>query len=467
VWYHLPLAEAIAEGRHRAIPDLWWTMIPLAYHVLAALAYGLGGGMAAKLLHPVFLLLAGALAYRLGSRLHGAPAGLAAAILFLAIPVVMWDGTAGNADLGAVVFGVAGVFCVVEFVAHGVSGWLFLAGALVGTATGVKSFAATLLVPIVAVLFVEPSGPGRRRGVLLLVAGASVTAGPWLWRAAVLTGNPVFPAFEESAYAEGLRGGGAWTGAYPWTPGRVLAFPFALTFRASELAEMPDAAMGGYPLLWLPLLVAGFSALGRLGRYILAIAVGHLAAIVAFAPSPRFLLTAWLLLAVVVGGLVAGRGGDPAWIRGRAGCLLAAVLSGGLAASLVAWLGFFPVWPSVDYLTGRIDRHGFLQRTVPALDTFERVRALVPPEEKILVDGLYATWHARRHLLPSFLPSVRPLFRQADLSRAEALDLLRQRQTRYFLAPAAGRYRLLELGLATPLLSHEGFTLYALDTAGP
>jgi hypothetical protein len=143
------------------------------------------------------------------------------------------------------------------------------------------------------------------------------------------------------------------------------------------------------------------------------------------------------------------------------------VLSGGLAGSLVAWLGFFPVWPSVAYLTGQVDRQGFLQGTVPAFDALERVRTLVPPEEKILVDGLYATWHARRYLLPSFLPAVRPLFRTPDLSRAEALEILRRRETRYFLAPAAGRYRLLELGIATPLLSHGGFTLYALDTAGP
>jgi hypothetical protein len=482
VWYHLPLAAAIAEGRHRVIPDLWWTMAPLGYHVLAALAYALGGGMAAKLLHTVFLFLTVGLGVGLGSRLQSPLAGLVAAGLFLTVPVVMWAGTAGNADLGAAFFGVAAVAAFVEFLLVGGPGWLLVAGALLGAATAIKAFAATLLLPVGAILLVERNRPARGRGVLLLAAGMAVTAGPWVGRALALTGNPVFPAFAASTYAEGLHGGGALTGAYPWTLGRVLAFPLTLTFRASELAEVPAGAMGTYPLLWLPLLVAGWSRLQRVERSLLAIAGGHLVAIALFAPSPRFLLVPWLLLAVVLGSVVVRRpgsssasrhlplappphrpGGGGAASRASVTRVLAPViLLAGLAYSLVAWLGFFPGGPSVDYLVGRIDRSEFLRRTVPGFDAFEPVRRLVPPEEPILVDGLHATWHVRRYLLPAFLPGVRPLLRTPDLSRAEAGARLRALGTRYLLAPATARYRLLELGLATPVVSAAGFTLYAL-----
>ena len=101
--------------------------------------------------------------------------------------------------------------------------------------------------------------------------------------------------------------------------------------------------------------------------------------------------------------------------------------------------------------------------TVAGFDVFDDVRRLVPPGAKVLAAGTYATWHVGRPILPSFLPAVRPLFADPGLSRETAVRLLRERGIRYFLAPSSSRYRLLDLGLATPLASEGGFTLYAID----
>ena len=74
---------------------------------------------------------------------------------------------------------------------------------------------------------------------------------------------------------------------------------------------------------------------------------------------------------------------------------------------------------------------------------------------------LSTTYHAKRYLLPSWLPSVRRLF-APDLTRDEAERLVRARDVGYFLGLTAGRYPLVDLGLARPLVSEGGFTLYEL-----
>jgi hypothetical protein len=216
------------------------------------------------------------------------------------------------------------------------------------------------------------------------------------------------------------------------------------------------------PLLWLPLLVVGWSALGRIERDLLLIAAGNFVVISAFAPDPRYQLTSWLLLAVVLGGVLARSPLLEGWHRGVTRRFVPVILLAGLAYSLVACLAFFPARASLDFLTRTIDRPAFLRRTVPGLDAFEDVQRLVPPDEKIIADGLYATWYVKRYLLLAGLPPVRPLFTKPDLSRAEAVALLGRHGLRYFLAPTTGRYRLLELGIARPLVSRGGFTLYEL-----
>jgi hypothetical protein len=113
-------------------------------------------------------------------------------------------------------------------------------------------------------------------------------------------------------------------------------------------------------------------------------------------------------------------------------------------------------------VAGRLDERGFLQRTVAGFDVFDDVRRLVPPGARVLTAGTYTTWHVGRPILPAFLPAVRPLFADPGLSREAALGLLRERGIRYFLAPSSSRFRLIDLGLVTPLASDGGFTLYAV-----
>ncbi|MBI3455384.1 MAG: glycosyltransferase family 39 protein [Candidatus Rokubacteria bacterium] len=474
VWAHLPLAAAIAEQRAIPVPEIWWTMVPHAYHVLAAIAHALAGGMAAKLLHSVFLLLNVGWALWFGARLSGLFGGLVAASLFLTIPLVMWNGTVGDTDMGAVFFTMGAIAAFFEFRRTGGNRWLVIAGALAGTATAIKYFAAAMLVPLALILLIEGVRRQRLRrvlpGCLLLAAGLAITAGPWLARTAVLTGNPVFPVFNEyfrSPYwPTQVEDASAILTGSPWDAGQILKLPFLLTFDASRLGEVPQGALGTFPLLWLPVLLARWSAIGREGRYLLLIAAGIFVCVFSLARNPRFQLGTWLLLAIVLGGALAASDLLAGWRRGAARRLVPAILASGLAYSLLSWMTFFPAWASLDVWTGKSDARAFLRRTVPAFEVYEAVQRFVPRDAKILADGLYATWYARRYLVPSWLPPVAPLFTRTDLSRAEALTMLRERQLGYFLAPSSRRYRILELGIARRLLELEGFTLYAFADDG-
>jgi hypothetical protein len=376
----------------------------------------------------------------------------------------MWNGAVGNTDMAAAFLGVAGVTAALEFLAGAGRGWLVASGTLIGAAAAVKPLAVTLAVPL-GLLVVHGRGAGS---VLPLVAGIVLTAGPWLARMWLATGNPVFPAFPGlfgspdagTAIEAGSRSVPFRT-AFPWTVERVVALPFLLTFRASSLAPTADGSMGTYPLLWLPVLIARWRAVGGAERRLLGVAAGYFIGVAAFAPEPRYLLPTWLLLAPVLGAVLAPLAQPGGAATGTERLALGTVLLAGLGYTLLAWLSMFPAQASLDYLTGRLDRDGYLRQTVPALDIFDDVQRLVPPGALVLTDGLSTTYHAKRYLLPSWLPSVRPLF-GPSLTRDEADRLLRARDARYFLALSVGRYPLVELGLARPLVSEGGFTLYEL-----
>ncbi len=151
-WAQLPLARAIAGRRYVAIPEIWWTMVPHAYQMLAGIAYELGGVMGAKLLHFLFLILNVGCAVWLGTRLYGLRSGLAAGALFLTIPLVMWNGTVGNTDMRVTFFAMGGIAALFEFLRRGGQAWLFIVGVFVGTAIAIKYFAAAVLVPVVLML---------------------------------------------------------------------------------------------------------------------------------------------------------------------------------------------------------------------------------------------------------------------------------------------------------------------------
>jgi len=114
-------------------------------------------------------------------------------------------GALAGSDLGVALFTVAAALVLARAAddrAFG-TGRALVVGALTGLAVGCKYLAlATTAMPIFAVAAVLAArGPGAQRirrigaTLLLIAAGAAVTAGPWFLRNAVVAGNPTEPYF--------------------------------------------------------------------------------------------------------------------------------------------------------------------------------------------------------------------------------------------------------------------------------
>jgi 4-amino-4-deoxy-L-arabinose transferase-like glycosyltransferase len=474
-WAHLPLARAIAERRYEAIPEVWWTMIPHAHHMLSGIAYKLGGLMGAKLLHPVFLVLSVGWAVWLGARLYGLASGLAAGALFLTIPLVMWEGTTGNSDLGATFFAVGGVAALLEFLRRGGTGWLFIVGLMVGTAIAIKYFAGAMLLPLGLILLIEKirRGPGLRlvQASLLVAVGVAVGAGPWLLRTALLTGNPVFPVFNyyfESPYWGTQRQNMDFAGfGYPWSLRHVLMLPLRLTFETPRFGQLPHGAVAAFPLLWLPLLLARWRVIGREGGYLLLVAAGYSAGVLAVAQYLRYLLPAWLILAVVLGGAL-GVGG---WLRGTGRgrvrrIAIVATLLGALGHALFAWLALYPPRAlALPLLTGKIRKQEYLETNVWSVGALQALEGVVPRDATVLLYAgdhtLYATLYAKRYLIPPWAEQIKAVFYdERPLPREQALEILRRHRIRYVLVEAGRHRHLLDLGITRPVFVHPRATLY-------
>jgi len=204
---------------HLAFPDQWlrhgsiitferhaYSFFPSNMGLLYVAALAGPGGWAAQAIHWLTGALTAWGTVLLGRRLGGdRTGGAVAAAVFVATPAVIQMGALAGSDLGVALFTVAAALVLARAAddrAFG-TGRALVVGALTGLAVGCKYLAlATTAMPIFAVAAVLAArGPGAQRirrigaTLLLIAAGAAVTAGPWFLRNAVVAGNPTEPYF--------------------------------------------------------------------------------------------------------------------------------------------------------------------------------------------------------------------------------------------------------------------------------
>jgi hypothetical protein len=202
-WYHLgPARHYVDEGRFYdtlEVNRMAVTALGSYQEALYTGLYSVHGQVAAKLLNLFQLLATCGLLVVTARRFTGrAVIGLAAAVGYVAIPVVTWSAATAYNDtpLGLLTAGV-----LYALVAHRTGGgrrWVAVAGLLCGYAIGVKLFGVFTLAGAAVIALWPPTWSRReatasiRLGVGMGVA-AFVGWLPALIRAAWLTGNPVFP----------------------------------------------------------------------------------------------------------------------------------------------------------------------------------------------------------------------------------------------------------------------------------
>jgi hypothetical protein len=204
--YHLTVVKAwLSLGTLAFLPTYTYSNMPMGVEMLFAIAMSFAGDAGAKLLH-FSLGCAGAVAvYLAGTRLHDRVVGAAAAALYLFGPFGVGSILGWAYVEGAVSFAVvASTLAWLVWFETRQASWLRAAFAVAGVAVSFKITAA--LFPIGLILltwFIEGRG-ARERGEPLapialrswpLVLLTSIPIVPWLVRAAVVTGNPIFPMF--------------------------------------------------------------------------------------------------------------------------------------------------------------------------------------------------------------------------------------------------------------------------------
>ncbi|MEK7287475.1 MAG: hypothetical protein AAB091_02800, partial [Elusimicrobiota bacterium] len=298
--YHLGVPRwYLLMGGIKEYPNLH-ANYPLTMSMLYLVGLALSGDTAAKLVHWScgVLIMLGLIAWSNEERRPRA--GPWAALIFLSMPMVMWNWWSTGTDVGVSLFALAGAWCWFRFIdspeESADRSLLALAGIFGGLCFGSK-LTAGLVMALLPVFHLAWGIVARRaiRGVIrecfFMGVVSFAMALPWLIRAYIFTGNPVFPfggsffasidpARMAHVYAEnrGMTPDSFWQWCrLPWRlafeGGSSLSFPGPFV-----LAVFPVAAWGLFarkdvstPMKMIFLLglcgCLGVAAINRLTRY--------------------------------------------------------------------------------------------------------------------------------------------------------------------------------------------------------
>ncbi len=345
--YHLPFARAFAAS-HRLVetPELLFTVFPqLVEALFAAMMVATGVDTAAHLVQWLAVAATALLLYGAGRRFYSARAGLWAAALWLAHPLVHYQAASGYVDAAFALFALVTAYAWELWHERGEWGWLLLAGAAAGFGAATKYHGLLWLLLFTLLTLVGARRGRRLRGAAALLAVACLVAGPWYLRSYVATGNPIHPflapMFEGGSASKIDRHLGLDDAAAPADLpllalrrlGEVAARPVELARFAWQASFAPaafdrQAALAPWPLLLTPL-AAVFALRDR--RLLRWLALVFLYAALWTTTQPRFQLPGAALLALAgAAGLehLARRAGLVRRWLGRRGvaALLAAVM---------------------------------------------------------------------------------------------------------------------------------------------
>jgi len=239
--YHLPLAWRFIEGRIGELdPAFEHVSFPGAAHLFYAVLDLLGAPRGVTPLNFVFAAATLAGAWALARRFWGWRAGLWAAALVVATPIVWELGLDARVDGALAFYVLVGTWAfLMWWEDRSFRGALLLVGIAFGMAAGVKYPALVYLavpwlgvavgVGIDRVRGLRPDVVGLAAAVLLLVVPSSY----WYARNAVVLGDPMYPVLHGLEYRD--EGGGL--------------KPFEPEFRKLFAGLPPDDTLAGDPLL--------------------------------------------------------------------------------------------------------------------------------------------------------------------------------------------------------------------------
>ena len=248
---HLPLAQYYLQVHGlEPKPDLPYSFFPQATESIFALAWALGGQIAAQMISPLFFALSlpalWVLARNSGADADGAFAGVA---LAASLPVLHWSESVPKTDAGVTFFLLSSLLAALRWRAESQFKWVQAGVLFLACAFATKDLALLGAIPLGWIFLRAAWGqPRRLRAFASLAMIFAVVALIWEVRRFALTGNPVFPF---------VRGQTVVTG---WPPDpslhgtlvRLLRLPWDLHVHGHDFSETVLIAPLGivFVLLW-------------------------------------------------------------------------------------------------------------------------------------------------------------------------------------------------------------------------
>lgn len=388
--YHLAVPKMyLAHHRIFYVPFMSHSNFPFLIEMLYTLGLAFGSIGAAKLFHFAAYALSAVAVYSMCGRHLNRTIGAVAALIFVSVPVVMWE--AGNAysDIATALYLTLAVYAVLNWEQTRAGDWLAVAGIMCGFALGTKVLA---LAPIAALcLWVLVASRGLKAS--LVIGGLALIIGsPWYIKSWVYTGNPVYP------FLYNIFGGRYWSQsaaeAYrnaqlAFGMGRglreLLMLPWNLTVNGAYFFDEPNPAA---PKLFS---LIGPAFLGLIPLHLLAGRGSRIIAKLGFVcavyvltwfflmQQARYLIGILPLLSIIVAsGLDAARSNLRLTRHFANGFLVLCVL-----LSLVT--GYAIARPCVRVALGIEPADQYLSRTLDSYDAQEYANQFLPTDAKIVM----------------------------------------------------------------------------------
>ena len=404
VWAIAPEVQYDPLNYHLAVPKLYLEHSGIievqfyqAYHVrliamIFAACLAVCGPEAAKMW--VFLMSTCSLAalYAVAKDSFNARVGIWAGALFMTTPLVSW--LSGTADIDNVIafFSLAALSAVVRWYKTSITGWLYVAALLAGSAVGSKLNAALFILPIsmvvAASLVFDRSQPRRSQLKLLIlcVVAFSVIAVPMYALMYSFTGNPIFPMYNgifrspkweiDNALLNSAEFG------LPKTILNLLRFPFRLTFDTVRFGEaLPRGGVGLNLMLGFPFAVFWFGRKRHAAHLLLIVVSTYLVLLFYLMQYARYYIVVLPLISIV--GVATVFEFLLGWQSTVARtCLMLAVVMQPIIMSIQFWN--VPERFPVRVALGLESREAFLKRALAGYSAAKYLNTVARQDETIL-----------------------------------------------------------------------------------
>ncbi|MGD8718439.1 MAG: hypothetical protein PVH29_06400 [Candidatus Zixiibacteriota bacterium] len=426
--YHLAVPQAYAEA-HRFVylADNVYSSMPFGASLFYLWPYLWDGAITANASHLVVTLLALGLTYRLARAwVSQYYAVLAAAFVFLT-PTVLTAAGGAQVDHFSMLFIIAALFLYLNpGVGEGSSPRrrAVAVGLFLGAALAVKYSSFPVLIAFIPIWAYDVARKRTRPAEVAIIIGTAVLlVVPWLIKAYVERGNPVFPALY------GTFGGRDFSAEqarrlFEWQAsmgrGRGIADWLLLPYRVSFEAGYPYEDFCGLLLPFvLPLAAVAVPAFRRAGR-VVAFAWVYFFAWALGPQQLRFLAGALPAFGIAAAGVLAAAEPGGRLRLGRWWRAIIAVAFLAVAFSYNA-MGIFDTLPGHSYFFW-MDEEEFLSRRCPFYNGYDYMNRELPPGARVLLVFANQTLYLERDATyDSFLEASAPLILAEESADGEAL----------------------------------------------